>query len=180
MTIDLPSPEYIVAHKRFESLGPTIESVQQILGLIAELPLLRKTFRDEYVVLASRGPITWVGHESLSWALGESIRQTLRRRRTLRGDPVLWRALETVATERTIGKGREPFVMLLGQYGGLERAPVLLRLLDDPEVVGHALYALRLLAAPGAEEKARNLEGSGHTWIRNEARKYLKKMAAPA
>ena len=180
MTIDLPSPEYIAAHRRFTSLGPKIESVPQILDLIAELPLLRKSFRDEYVVLGPRGPITWVGHESLSWALGESIRQALRRGRTLRGDPVLWRALETVATERTVGKGRQPFVMLLGQYGGGDRSEVLLRLLDDPEVVGHALYALRLLALPGAEAKARELEKSGHTWIRNEARKYLKKMAPPA
>jgi hypothetical protein len=70
--------------------------------------------------------------------------------------------------------------MLLGQYGGRDRAPVLLRLLNDPEVVGHALYALRLLAVPGAEVKARELEGSERTWIRNEARKYLKKMASPA
>lgn len=153
--------------------------MQQILNLISELPILRERFRDEYVVLAPRGPITWVGHENLAWSLGESIRQVLCRRRTLRSDQALWQALEAVATDRSVGKGREPYVMLLGQYGGRDRAPVLFRLLDDPEVVGHALYALRLLAVPGAEVRARELEGSGRSWIRNEARKYLKKMVPP-
>jgi hypothetical protein len=48
-------------------------------------------------------------------------------------------------------------------------------LLDDPMVVGHALYALRRLGVPDAREKARDLLSHRRTWIRNEAKKYLKK-----
>src|SRR6185312_12261319 len=180
MTEDLPSSEYRAARTRLESLGAAIENVQQILQLLAELPAQRAAHRDEYVVLAQDGPITWVNHESLAWSLGESIRQALSRRRTLRADPVLWSALEAVATDPAVGKGREPFVMLLGQYGGPDRASVLFRLLDDREVVGHALYALRLLGVSGAEQRARELERSQRAWIRKEARRYLEKVAPPA
>jgi hypothetical protein len=153
MTRELPSPEYLAARKRLESLGRTIDSVEHILSLLSELPTLRSQFRDEYVVLAPDGPITWVNHESL--ALGESIRQALRRRRKLRTDVALWSAIEAVATDQSVGKGREPYVMLLGQYGGRDRVHVLLQLLNDADVAGHALYALRLSGAPGGEDKAR-------------------------
>jgi hypothetical protein len=180
MAGELSSPEYAAARDRIESLGGTIESVQQILSLLAELPSLRAKFSDEYVVLGPDGPITWVNHESLTWALGESIRQALRRRPKLRKDPPLWLAIEGIGTDQSVGKGREPFVMLLGQYGDLDRVPVLLQLLDDPEVAGHALYALRLPAAPGAEGKTRELAASRRTWIRNEAKKYLERIAPPA
>lgn len=180
MTRELPSSEYLAARKRFESLGDAIESIPHILSLLAELPALRAQFRDEYVVLAPDGPIIWVNHESLTWSIGERIRQALRRHRKLRSDPALWLAIEAIATNAAVGKGREPFVMLLGQYGGRDRAPILLQLLDDPEVAGHALYALRLLGVPGAERKARELECSRRTWIRKEAKKYLEKVAPPA
>lgn len=180
MTRELPSSEYLAARKRFESLGAAIESIPQILTLLAELPALRAQFRDEYLVLAPDGPIIWVNHENLAWSMGESIRQALRRHRKLRSDQTLWSAIEAIATDPAVGKGREPFVMLLGQYGGGDRAPILLQLLDDAQVVGHALYALRLLGAPGAERKARELENSRRTWIRKEARKYLEKVAPPA
>lgn len=180
MTRELPSSAYLAAQKRLASLGIAVETVQQILNLISELPSLRAEFRDEYVVLAPDGPITWVNHETLAWSLGESIRQALRRHRGLRKDPALWSGVEAIARDRSVGKGREPFVMLLGQYGGRDRAPVLLQLLDDPEVVGHALYALRLLAVPGAEMTARALLRSRQTWVRNEAKKYLENIAPPA
>lgn len=177
---ELPSSEYLAARWRVEALGTTIESADELVAHIAELPALRARFRDEYVVLAPDGPVTWANHESLAWALGESIRQVLQRRRALRKNAKLWAAVEAVAKDRSVGKGREPYVMLLGQYGGPARAPLLMQLLDDPEVVGHALYALRLLGAPGAEAKARTLLSHRRGWIRKEAKKYLEKMDTPA
>jgi hypothetical protein len=176
----LPSPEYVSEHRRLESLGTTAESVDELLAEIAELPRRRARFRDEYVIVAPDGPITWANHESLAWALGESIRQVLRRRRALRKNERLWTAIETIATDRAVGKGREPYVMLLAQYGGETRAPLLIQLLDDPEVVGHALYGLRLHGAQGAERQARSLLAHPRAWIRKEARKYLEKVDAAA
>jgi hypothetical protein len=176
----LPSPEYLAECRRIDALGGTLDSVDEMLRHIAELPSFRERFRDEYVVLAAEGPIIWANHEQLAWALGESIRNALRRNRALRKEPRFWAAVEVVAADKAVGKGREPYVMLLGQYGGRSRAPQLMALLDDPEVSGHALHALRLLAAPGAEEKARALLTHRRAWIRQEAKKYLQKVGAAA
>ena len=175
-----PSPEYLTARRAIDTLPATVEHVEDILGRIAELPLIRNRFRDEYVVLGPDGPITWANHESLTWALGESIRQILRAHRAFRKDPRLWEAVERVVSDHAVGKGREPFVMLLGLYGGSARAPLLLGLLDDTEVVGHALYALRRLGVPDAKEKARALLSHRRAWVRGEAKKYLRKIDAAA
>jgi HEAT repeat protein len=88
----------------------------------------------------------------------------------------LWQQIEAICLEKKYGKGRESLVMLLGQYGGKERVPVLLQLLSDPEAVGHALYALRLLGAPDAQWQAEQLVDSPRTLVRKEARKYLAKV----
>lgn len=176
----LPSSEYLAALRLIEARGDTLSDVDAVLQQIAELPSLRVRFRDEYMVLGPDGPIVWTNHEQLTWALGESIRKALRQKRALRNEPRLWAAIEDVASDRAAGKGREPFVMLLGQYGGRSRAPLLVQLLDDSEVAGQALYALRLLAAPGAEEKARALLTHRRAWIRKEAKKYLQKVGAAA
>ena len=175
-----PSAEYLAARRAIDGLPATVQRTEDILARIAELPLIRDRFRDEYLVLGPDGPITWANHESLTWALGESIRQVLRARPALRKDPRLWEAVEQVASDHAVGKGRESFVMLLGQYGGRARASVLLRLLDDNEVVGHALYALRRLGVPDAKERARALLSHRRAWVRGEAKKYLKKIEAAA
>lgn len=176
----LPSPEYIEARKAIERLPESLDSVDAILAELRGLESVRDRFRDEYVVLGPDGPITWVNHESLAWALGESVRQTLRKHRRLRNDARLWDTIERVAADPAVGKGREPFVMLLGQYGGRSRSALLLRLLDDHQIVGHALYALRLLGVPDAETQARTLLTHRRSWVRSEAKKYLKKIGAAA
>ena len=176
----LPSPEYVAAQRDIRDLPNSVHGVEQILARINELPSIRDRFRDEYLVIGPDGPIIWANHEQLVWSLGESIRQILRRHRMLRKDQDLWKAVEGVAADVAVGKGREPFVMLLGQYGGRSRAPLLLRLLDDPQIVGHALYALRRLGVSDAREKARALLSHRRAWIRSEAKKYLKKIEAAA
>jgi HEAT repeat protein len=66
--------------------------------------------------------------------------------------------------------------MLLGKYGGLDRIPTLRKLLLDDEVSGHAVYSLRLLGAVEAKEDIQRFLESPNTWIRNEAKKYFKKI----
>ena len=66
--------------------------------------------------------------------------------------------------------------MLLGQYGGPSQVPVLLTLLQDPEVDGHALLALRTLKASGGREAAVRLLAEGNTWKRGEAKKCLRRL----
>jgi hypothetical protein len=120
--------------------------------------------------------ITWYRYESLVWALGEQFRQALRRLKRLRRNERVFAAVRAVCLDRRFGKGRETFTMLLGHYGGPAQIPALIGLLKDPEVYGHALYALRLLGAAEAAAKVRPFLKSPKTWVRNEATKYFKKI----
>ena len=114
--------------------------------------------------------------QSVIWTLGESFRRILKRDKRLRRSDQFFQAVESICLDERFGKGRESFTMLLGQYGGVSRIPVLIRLLDDPDVAGHAVYSLRLLRAVEAAEKVRPFLESPKTWVRNEARKFFQKI----
>ncbi len=120
--------------------------------------------------------ITWYRYESLTWALGEAFRQIMQRHRQFRRNETVFEAIRTVCLDRRFGKGRESFTMLLGRYGGRAQVPTLINLLEDPQVAGHAVYGLRLLAAPEAAERVRPFLDSQKTWIRQEARRYFEKV----
>ena len=143
------------------------------LGCIERLP---EAFPRTSVVDAPGGRITWHDYEHLLWELGESVRRILVVTRRLRASAPLWAVVERVSLTGGYGKGRESWVMLQGQYGGRGRVGTLLQLVRDPEVEGHALYALRLLKAPEAREDAVRLLNHRRAWVRKEARSYLAKL----
>ena len=99
-----PSAEYLAARRAIDGLPAAVQRVEDILARIAELPSIRERFRDEYLVLGPDGPITWANHESLTWALGETIRQILRAHTAFRKDPTLWEAIERVASDHPISR----------------------------------------------------------------------------
>jgi HEAT repeat protein len=124
--------------------------------------------------------ITWLRYESLIWTLGESFRRIMLRDRPLRKRERIFEAVRGVCVDRRFGKGRESFTMLLGHYGGPAQIPTLIGLLDDPQICGHAVYALRLLGASEAADRVRPFLDSTKTWVRQEARKYFRKIESVA
>ena len=156
-----------------DSLRPTEED---LLAVIDTMPLIVKQYTEPFSFELEGKQNTWYQYESLIWSLGESFRQILLKNRDLRRKPALFSAIENVAMNVTFGKGRESFVMLLGKYGASDWVPVLRKLLMDSDVCGHAVYAHRLLAAPEAEDDIRPFLESPRTWIRNEAKRYYKKV----
>lgn len=170
---------YVEANRRVSQVGDATDvSETDLVSLLDQVPSLPTEYPDAFTFESSGETITWHNYESLLWTLGESFRQILKKQRALRRSEVLWQRIEAVCLEPRYGKGRESFTMLLGQYGGRDRVPVLLKLLDDADVYGHALYALRLLGVPDAIGPARRLLDSPRTWVRREARKYLAKVGA--
>jgi hypothetical protein len=151
-------------------------SVNALVDILNIFPSIVNAFPEQLGIEFEGTRIIWYRYEMLIWAIGEKFRQVIKRQKELRKEPVLFSELEKVALDTQFGKGRESFVMLLGQYGGLDRVATLKKLLEDPEVQGHAVYALRLLGAPEVKENVLPLTQSPRKWIRNEAKKYFKKL----
>lgn len=177
---DFPFADRTAADRRLaEFARENHPSPALLLEALSLLPALRALMPGSFEVVGPRGPITWHDYEGVIWTVGESVRQLLKRRRGLRHAAGLWTAIERVCQTPEYGKGRESFTMLLGQYGGPARVPVLLALLEDPEVAGHALYALRLLGAREGRAPATRMLEAPQAWVRAEARKYLKRLGPP-
>ena len=169
--------DYHDAHTQTSLLGEANNTtIPQLVDLLDRLPLLVERYSETRVVTILNDTFTGKTYEDLIWTLGESLRRFLKRNKPLRQSPELWTRVEAICCDPRYGRGRESFTMLLGQYGGRDRVPILVGLLEDDQVQGHALYALRLLGAAQARAKAEQLLDSPRTWIRAEARKYLRKI----
>lgn len=150
---------------------------QQLIEILNLFPKLVERFQTPRIIDHKGTTITWYSYESLIWAIGEMFRQKLLGYKKLRRSESLFIPIEKICLNRSFGKGRESFTMLLGIYGGSGRIPTLLTLLDDKEVQGQVIYALRLLKAIEAKEKVKPFLESRITWIRNEAKKYFEKIS---
>ncbi|MBI1178763.1 hypothetical protein GC207_15130 [bacterium] len=159
------------------SFGESIEvTADDLLGALEYPDAWCRKFTDCSVLERNGEQIIWHRYEQLIWALGESFRQIMLRIRTFRRSEPIFEAVKQLCLEQRFGKGRQSFVMLLGQYGGPTVVPTLTRLLSDSEVAGHAIYSLRLLGASNAADDVRPFLRSPVTWIKKEALKYFQKI----
>lgn len=74
------------------------------------------------------------------------------------------------------GKAREMLAMALGKMKNPKAVDVLMSLLNDEVVVGHALIGLRKLKAGKARTLIEPLLHHPKAWVRKEAKHALKKM----
>jgi hypothetical protein len=147
-----------------------------LLDLAHIFPSIVAAFPEQSTIKLKSGNIIWHRYEFLIWGIGESFRKVLKQHKNLRRDNELFKIIKQIASNPVYGKGRESFVMLLGQYGDRDSVGVLKQLLEDQEVQGHAIYALRLLGVPEVQENIRPFLQSRKTWVRNEAKKYFQKL----
>jgi hypothetical protein len=163
-----------IAIHTFGDTGGWIED--DLLAALHAMAAWPERFADPFTFDYRGEQITWYRYESLGWALGESFRRVMHRARRLRRQERVFEAVRAVCLDRRFGKGRESFTMLLGHYGGPAQIPTLIGLLDDADVSGHAVYALRLLGASEAADRVRPFLDSSKTWVRQQARKYFQKI----
>jgi HEAT repeat protein len=78
-----------------------------------------------------------------------------------------------LARDRRHGKARQMVVLGLGKSKRPEAVDVLLGLVNDPDVDGHAVKVLGKLKAPAARAALEGKLGDGRAWVRSEARKAL-------
>ncbi len=81
--------------------------------------------------------------------------------------------LVNVARDREFGRAREMVVLGFARSKRSEAGGVLLELLDDLDVNGHAVKALRTLKIPSARPGLEGMLDDKRVWVRNEAHRAL-------
>jgi HEAT repeat protein len=81
-----------------------------------------------------------------------------------------------LARDRRYGRAREMLAVALGNMRHPRSTEVLVEMLDDEEMVGHALMGLRKLAPVEAREAIERFVDHPKTWVRNEARRAVAKI----
>lgn len=108
----------------------------------------------------------------LRWAIGNALE-------VLADKSVLDRLLE-IADDRRYGRARQMVVLGLARPRDPRAIDLLVQLLDDPDVAGHAAIALgRLRAQPARQALERLRAGTGERWVRREAEKALDRLGPP-
>lgn len=115
----------------------------------------------------------WYAFEHDIWALGEQIRRLLIQAPRLRRNLVVQAALLEVACDRRALRGRQSFIMLLGNKWSAIHAAALAAHLDDPSVDGHVISTLYRMKARGLVDQVTPFTAHEQAWIRREARRYL-------
>jgi hypothetical protein len=107
--------------------------------------------------------------ELLRWAVGNALE-------------VLWDdrefdRLEALARDVRFGGARQMVVLGFGKSKRPEAVDLLLQLLDDPDVDGHAVKALGRLRARAARSALEARLDDKRAWVRAEARRALARMS---
>lgn len=103
----------------------------------------------------------------LKWAIGNALH--------IFANDEVFDDIVDIATDRRHGSSREMVVASLMRMKNPKAVDVLIKLLDDEDVAGHALKALRRLNAKRARKYIEPFLEHPRTWWRNEAKKAIKK-----
>ena len=111
--------------------------------------------------------------QNIKWAIGNAIAEV--------ATPAVIEELYRLALEKKHGKSRQMIVMALGKKGKKRRQEtihILVELLRDPDVQGHALVALGYLKPKEVQSSIDPFVKHENAWIRQEARRALAKAAS--
>lgn len=93
------------------------------------------------------------------------------------GDDSVFGELSGLALDRGYGKARQMVVLGLGRSKDPRALGVLVELLDDDDVSGHAVRALGKLGEPAARPAIESMLTSSSPWVRREAKKALARLS---
>jgi hypothetical protein len=122
-----------------------------------------------------KGAPNWLSFEMRIWELGECLRQSLKNRKKWLNSNDLLNVIMMICRNKKYGKGRQTFVMLLGEFNCEDASKLLGDLLNDPEVLGHSIKALTKLKDGGYVDKAGQIAEKETGWIRAAAKNYCRR-----
>jgi hypothetical protein len=108
--------------------------------------------------------------EGVRWALANGLEVV--------ADDAVFEDLVQLVRDKNNGKAREMLAVALGNMKDPRAVAVLIDLLGDAEIVGHAVMGLGKLKPAAAREHLEDLTRHPTEWIRDEALKALKGMKA--
>jgi hypothetical protein len=108
------------------------------------------------------GP-TIVDH--VKWAIGNAL--------SIIADDTVFDDVADLVQEKRHGRSREMLAVALGRMKDPRAVDLLIKLLDDEEVAGHALIAIRKLKAREAASRVEPFLNHPKAWVRSEAKKAL-------
>lgn len=106
----------------------------------------------------------------LRWAVGNALEVIW--------DDSRFDELVTLARDRSFGRAREMLVLGMARSKRPEAGDVLIELLDDPDVSGHAVKALSKLKLPRARAALESMTNDDRAWVRKESARALAKLPA--
>jgi HEAT repeat protein len=106
--------------------------------------------------------------QMLKWATGNAL--------SVVGTDKSFGRLAALVRDKRHGKAREMLAVTLGNMKNPAAVDVLIELLDDDEVAGHALMALGKLKAQKARSHIEGFLNHPKAWVRKEASKALVKL----
>jgi len=104
----------------------------------------------------------------LKWTIGSALSEV--------ADADVFDDLVELVRDKQHGRAREMLAVALAKTKDPRAVDVLIKLLDDEQIAGHAVYALRLLAPPEARGALERFVDHPKTWVRNEAKRALAKI----
>jgi len=120
-------------------------------------PLLIKEFRK-----------AGTGYSSLKWAIGNAL--------SVIADDSVYADVVNLVQDKRHGKAREMLVLSLGNMKEVQAVDILINLLKDDDLGGHAIMALGRIKSKKAYSEIEKFLTHPKPWIRREAKKALLKI----
>lgn len=101
------------------------------------------------------------------WQIGDMLYET--------ADRSCFRRYSEISADARYGSDRQMIVLIFGKLRLYEAKPLLVALLDDETVYGHALDSLSRICDEGDICHFQRFADSGQIWVRKTARKFLRR-----
>lgn len=138
------------------------ESLVRCLAVEEAKPRAAQLLVDEF--RKARGP----SDDSLRWAIGNTL--------SVIADDSVFEDVVALLRNPEFGTSREMLAIALGNMSDERATDVLIELLGDPDVAGHAVVGLGKLKAKEARPKIEPFLEHPKAWVRKEAKKALAKI----
>src|SRR5512136_1002882 len=167
LTDDLPGAVPVIAPLVMEDLHfHVLDGIVRALTVKQAAGAPARLLLERYIAI---GPHDLESREgSLQWAIANAL--------SVAADASVHPLLVEVVTNRAFGRTREMFALALARTKEPSAADVLIELLKDPDVSGHAVMALGRLKAVQARRPIEPFLEDDRAWVRRQARQALAKI----